>query len=83
MSLASLASMKVDDCDSLSLYVGNLSRARAFHADVLGLPIRFEGEIIVVVGGPSGEIILRDLASRDSRCGHPEGQQRWTGVLPF
>jgi catechol 2,3-dioxygenase-like lactoylglutathione lyase family enzyme len=45
--------MKVDDYDSLILFVGNLDEARAFYVDTLGLPVRFEDEIIVVVGGPS------------------------------
>jgi catechol 2,3-dioxygenase-like lactoylglutathione lyase family enzyme len=54
MSLGSIAGMKVDDYDSLILYVGNLGQARAFYADTLGLPVRFEDEIIVVVGDLQG-----------------------------
>ncbi len=52
LPLGSIVGMNVDDYDSLILYVGDLSQARAFYADTLGLPVRFEDEIIVVVGGP-------------------------------
>ena len=73
--------MKVDDYDSLILYVGNLSQAKAFYVDMLGLPVRFEDEIIIVVGGPSGQIVLhrndRDTTSEGS---FRRGQLR--GLLP-
>jgi len=36
--------MKVDDFDSLILFVERLSEARAFYVDTLGLPVRFEDE---------------------------------------
>ena len=50
--------MDVVDFDSLILFVGNLSEARAFYVETLGLPVRFEDDIIIVVGGPSGRIVL-------------------------
>ena len=66
--------MKVDDYDSLILFVGDLSQARAFYVDILGLPVRFEDDIIVVVGGPSGRIVLhRNDRGHDERGIFPAG----------
>ena len=36
--------MRVDDYDSLILFVGDLSKAKAFYVDILGLPVRLEDE---------------------------------------
>jgi catechol 2,3-dioxygenase-like lactoylglutathione lyase family enzyme len=66
--------MKIDDYDSLILYVENLGDARAFYVDILGLPVRFEDDIIVVVGGPSGRIALhRNDRGHDERGIFPAG----------
>lgn len=66
--------MKVDDYDSLILYVGNLSEAKHFYAGILGLPVLFEDEIIVVVGGPSGRLVLhRNDRGHDERGIFPAG----------
>jgi|SRR5665213_1388324 len=66
--------MKVDDFDILILFVGNLRDARSFYADTLGLPVRFEDEIIVEVGGPSGQIVLhRNDRGHDERGIFPAG----------
>jgi catechol 2,3-dioxygenase-like lactoylglutathione lyase family enzyme len=84
MSLGSIVNVKVDDYDSLILYVGDLSRARAFCADTLGLPVRFEDEIIVVVGGPSGQTVLhRNDRSHDERGIFPAGTSAGAASIRF
>jgi catechol 2,3-dioxygenase-like lactoylglutathione lyase family enzyme len=66
--------MKVDDYDSLILYVGSLSEAKDFYAGTLGLSVLFEDEIIVVVGGPSGRVVLhRNDRGHDERGIFPAG----------
>jgi len=66
--------MKVDDYDSLILYVGSLTEAKDFYAHTLGLPVLFEDEIIVVVGGPSGRLVLhRNDRGHDERGIFPAG----------
>ncbi len=66
--------MNVDGFDSLILYVGCLDEAKAFYAGTLGLPVLFEDEIIVVVGGPSGRVVLhRNDRGHDDRGIFPAG----------
>lgn len=66
--------MKVDDYDSLILFVTDLVEAKAFYGGTLGLPVRFEDDIIVVVGGPSGQIVLhRNDRGHDERGIFPAG----------
>lgn len=68
--------MKVDEYDSLILYVGDLGRAREFYVDILGLPVRFEDEIAVVVGGFPGQIVLhRNDEGHDERGIFPAGTE--------
>jgi len=84
MSLGSIVNMEVDDFDSLILYVGDLSRARAFYAETLGLPVRFEDGIIVVVGGPSGQIVLhRNDRGHDERGIFPAGTSAGAASIRF
>ena len=76
--------MKVDDFDSLILYVGDVSQAKAFYVDMLGLPIRFEDEIIIVVGGPSGQIVLhRNDRGHDERGIFPAGTTAGAASIRF
>ena len=76
--------MKVDDYDSLILFVGNLSEARAFYVGTLGLPVRFEDEIIIVVGGPSGQIVLhRNDRGHDERGIFPVGTTAGAASVRF
>ncbi len=66
--------MKVDGYESLILYVSDLDASREFYANTLGLPIQFEDEIIVVVGGPSGRVVLhRNDRGHDERGVFPAG----------
>jgi predicted enzyme related to lactoylglutathione lyase len=76
--------MKVDDFDSLILFVGNLREAKAFYVHTLGLPLRFEDDIIVVVGGPSGRIVLhRNDKGHDERGIFPAGTTAGAASVRF
>ena len=76
--------MHVVDFDSLILFVGNLSEARAFYVETLGLPVRFEDDIIVVVGGPSGRIVLhRNDRGHDERGIFPAGTAAGAASVRF
>ena len=76
--------MKVDGYDSLILYVANLDEAKAFYAGTLGLPLRFEDDIIVVVGGPSGRVVLhRNDRAHDERGIFPAGQTAGAASVRF
>ncbi len=69
--------MRSGGFESLILFVSNLSEARAFYVDALGLPVLFEDEIIVVVGGSAGRVVLhRNDRGHDERGIFPAG----TGV---
>jgi catechol 2,3-dioxygenase-like lactoylglutathione lyase family enzyme len=60
--------------ESLILFVSNLTEARRFYVDALGLPVLFEDEIVVVVGGPSGRVVLhRNDRGHDERGIFPAG----------
>ena len=66
--------MQIDGFESLILFVGDLSAARAFYVDGLRLPLLFEDEIIAVVGGPSGRVVLhRNDKGHDERGIFPAG----------
>jgi catechol 2,3-dioxygenase-like lactoylglutathione lyase family enzyme len=66
--------VEVDGYDSLILYVSDLDASKRFYADVLGLPILFEDNIIVVVGGSSGRVVLhRNDRGHDERGIFPAG----------
>jgi catechol 2,3-dioxygenase-like lactoylglutathione lyase family enzyme len=66
--------MKVDGYDSLILYVASLSDAKDFYVSILGLPVLFEDEVIVVVGGPAGRLVLhRNDRGHDERGIFPAG----------
>jgi predicted enzyme related to lactoylglutathione lyase len=76
--------MKVDDYDSLILFVGDLSAAKAFYVGTLGLPIRSEDDIVVVVGGPSGRIVLhRNDRGHDERGIFPAGTTAGAASVRF
>jgi catechol 2,3-dioxygenase-like lactoylglutathione lyase family enzyme len=66
--------MRVGGFESLILFVSELGQARAFYVDALGLPVLFEDEIIVVVGGPTGRVVLhRSDRGHDERGIFPAG----------
>lgn len=58
--------------ESEILFVSDLAKARAFYVDALDLPVRFEDDIVVVVGGLSGRVVLHR-----NDCGHDE-----RGIFP-
>ena len=64
--------MRVGHLESLILFVSDLVAAKAFYAGALGLPVLFEDQIIAVVGGESGRVVLH----RNDR-GHDE-----LGIFP-
>jgi catechol 2,3-dioxygenase-like lactoylglutathione lyase family enzyme len=61
--------MRVGHLESLSLFVSDLTAAKAFYAGALGLPVLFEDQIIAVVGGESGRVVLH----RNDRCHDERG----------
>ena len=66
--------MHTESFESLILFVSNLTEARRFYVDALGLPVLFEDEIVVVVGGPSGRVVLhRNDRGHDERGIFPAG----------
>lgn len=66
--------MRTEGLESLILFVSELAAARAFYVDGLGLPVLFEDEIAVVLGGPSGRVVLhRNDRGHDERGIFPAG----------
>ena len=66
--------MHVGHLESLILFVSDLAAAKAFYADALGLPVLFEDQIIAVVGGESGRVVLhRNDRGHDERGIFPAG----------
>ncbi|MGH2904307.1 MAG: VOC family protein [Solirubrobacteraceae bacterium] len=66
--------MNTEGFESLILFVSDLVQARVFYVDALGLPVLFEDEIVVVVGGPSGRVVLhRNDRGHDERGTFPAG----------
>ena len=60
--------MRVEGFESIIFYVSNLTAARAFYVDFLGLPILFEDEIVVVLGSGAGRVVLhRNDKGHDER----------------
>ena len=60
--------------ESLILFVSDLWESRAFYAGALGLPVVFEDDVIVVVGGPAGRVVLhRNDRGHDERGIFPAG----------
>jgi len=76
--------VNVDAFDSLILFVGSLEEARAFYVTTLGLPVLFQDEIIIVVGGPSGRVVLhRNDRGHDERGIFPAGLTAGAASLRF
>ena len=60
--------------ESLILFVSDLGESRAFYVGGLGLPVAFEDDVIVVVGGPAGRVVLhRNDRGHDERGTFPAG----------
>jgi catechol 2,3-dioxygenase-like lactoylglutathione lyase family enzyme len=77
--------MRVEGFDSLILFVSSLADAKGFYIDVLGLPLLFEDEIIVVVGDPGGGALVlhRNDRGHDERGTFPAGSQAGAASLRF
>src|SRR5262245_39771608 len=66
--------MRVGHLESLILFVSDLGAAKAFYAGALGLPVLFEDQIIAVMGGESGRVVLhRNDRGHDERGTFPAG----------
>ena len=66
--------MRVGHLESLILFVSDLAAAKAFYVGALGLPVLFEDQIIAVVGGESGRVVLhRNDRGHDERGIFPAG----------
>lgn len=66
--------MQIGQLESLILFVSDLAAAKAFYAGALGMPVLFEDEIIAVVGGQSGRVVLhRNDRGHDERGIFPAG----------
>ncbi len=66
--------MRTDGLESLILFVSDLRTARAFYVDALGLRVLLEDEIVVVVGGATGRVVLhRNDRGHDERGVFPAG----------
>ncbi|MGO9080972.1 MAG: VOC family protein [Streptosporangiaceae bacterium] len=66
--------MRAENLESLILFVSDLAQARVFYVEMLGLPVLFEDEIIVVVGDSSGRVVLhRNDRGHDDRGTFPAG----------
>ena len=66
--------MRVEHLENLILFVSDLVAAKAFYAGALGLPVLFEDQIIAVVGGESGRVVLhRNDRAHDERGTFPAG----------
>jgi catechol 2,3-dioxygenase-like lactoylglutathione lyase family enzyme len=66
--------MQIDGFESVILFVANLAESRAFYVDALGLRVWFEDEIIAVVGGRGGRLVLhRNDKGHDERGIFPAG----------
>ena len=67
--------MRTDGFESLILFVDDLAAARAFYVEGLQLPLLFEDDIVVVVGGHSGRVVLhRNDRGHDERGIFPAGE---------
>lgn len=66
--------MRVGHLESLILFVSDLVAAKGFYVDAFGLPVLFEDQIVVVVRGESGRVVLhRNERGYDERGIFPAG----------
>jgi catechol 2,3-dioxygenase-like lactoylglutathione lyase family enzyme len=76
--------VRVEAFESLILYVSSLDEAKRFYAGLLGLPLLFEDEVIVVVGDDTGRIVLhRNDRGHDERGIFPAGSEAGAAALRF
>ena len=66
--------MRIGELESILLFVSDLSAAKRFYVDLLGLPIILEDDIVVVLKGGSGRVVLhRNDRGHDDRGIFPVG----------
>lgn len=71
--------MRAERLESLILFVSDLAAAEAFYVGALGLPVLFEDQIIVVVEGQSGRVVLHRSDRGHDERGIPQVRGRWRG----
>ncbi|MGH7442205.1 MAG: VOC family protein [bacterium] len=66
--------MRIEELESILLFVSDLSVAKRFYADLLDLPIIFEDSIVIVLKTGSGRVVLhRNDRGHDDREIFPVG----------
>jgi catechol 2,3-dioxygenase-like lactoylglutathione lyase family enzyme len=76
--------MHIEGFDSLIIYVADLDAARKFYVDILDLPVVFEDDVIVVVGGSAVRVVLhRNDRGHDERGIFPAGVTAGAASLRF
>jgi catechol 2,3-dioxygenase-like lactoylglutathione lyase family enzyme len=66
--------MRIEDLESILLFVSDLDAAKGFYVDLLGLPIIFEDGIVIVLKAGSGRVVLhRNDRGHDDRGTFPVG----------
>lgn len=66
--------MRIEELESILLFVSDLECCKRFYADLLGLPIIFEDGIVVVLKTGSGRVVLhRNDKGHDDRGIFPVG----------
>jgi catechol 2,3-dioxygenase-like lactoylglutathione lyase family enzyme len=76
--------MRVEGFESVILYVSDFAAAKAFYVNLLGLPILFQDEIVAVLGGDTGRIVLhRNDKGHDERGIFPVGLDAGGAALRF
>ena len=66
--------MRIEELESILLFVSDLDLAKRFYADLLGLPMIFEDGIVVVLKAGSGRVVLhRNDKGHDDRGIFPVG----------
>jgi catechol 2,3-dioxygenase-like lactoylglutathione lyase family enzyme len=72
------------ELESVILFVSDLITARAFYVDGLGLPVRYEDEIVVVMGSPGAHVVLhRKDRGHDERGIFPAGEGVGAAAVRF
>ncbi len=76
--------MRVNEFESVILYVGDLHKSKGFYTDFLGMPVLFEDPIIVVIRGANVRIVLhRNDRGHDERGVFPAGPTPGAAALRF
>lgn len=76
--------MDIGEFESLILFVADLEEAKRFYVKGLGLPVRFEDDIAVVVGDRTWHVVLhRNDRGHDERGVFPAGASVGGAAIRF